>query len=552
MLATTAEDSTLDIANQMGRSFARLANVPAVADAGYAIARQQLLDEVLNSDTLNTYLVVSNTPHDVPRVTVLHSVARYYAGFGGVSAFQGRILGLLGEMVGDQLPPLIQFPVDATADLLHGFLLENVTVQPQAAVDAFFAAPGALELMPKVTVANGGVNTELCCLCPIPIAWAPYFMDSKTPIEALRMGHTLVATMANAAERVQAEPLLDWLRVTSQRMGVAAHHRTHSIMDQDLEATAPSRQITEWMSTKVRQFRQPQNLVIPQGVPGGMGGGAGDPGRVAGFGAAAIGATGFGGAGTTEFSDLDQETLQAACGLTDDQYDTDLPPLYPRMLREGKKTAKVRALLIDVLRPTEAMSLEVVVINVTNDMATDIKELNFAYGGDLTYALAHRGISPFTVVNVTLSTASSRRRKAERALLATHLTMADIADNDSHPDPIPKGYDGFINLLRRYLLFLERMVGNRCPHRIMVFRLADMLVRQRNTFEAMTPRQIASLIWQIFLDARRFFAASTDGDDRLPTSNLAYTCNAVAAGIVNEEANVPYDDLVGGADPWSR
>jgi hypothetical protein len=82
-----------------------------------------MLEEVVSSDVLGTYLVTSNTPVAAPRVTVLHSVARYTAGFGGVSASQGRILGLLGEMVGDQLPTLIQFVENPVHDLLHGLLI---------------------------------------------------------------------------------------------------------------------------------------------------------------------------------------------------------------------------------------------------------------------------------------------------------------------------------------------------------------------------------------------------------------------------------------------
>jgi hypothetical protein len=81
-------------------------------------------------DERDSNLVMNNTLFEAPRVTVLHSVARHSAGFGGASALQGRILGLLGEMVGDQLPTLIQFVENPAQDLLHGLLLENVTGDP--------------------------------------------------------------------------------------------------------------------------------------------------------------------------------------------------------------------------------------------------------------------------------------------------------------------------------------------------------------------------------------------------------------------------------------
>jgi hypothetical protein len=37
----------------------------------YTAVMQRMIDDVLNSDVLGTYLVVSNTPQCVPRVTVL-------------------------------------------------------------------------------------------------------------------------------------------------------------------------------------------------------------------------------------------------------------------------------------------------------------------------------------------------------------------------------------------------------------------------------------------------------------------------------------------------
>jgi hypothetical protein len=44
---------------------------------------------------------------------------------------------------------LVSFPEADTLDLLHGLLLENVNIpSPTAAVDAYFANPAALELMP--------------------------------------------------------------------------------------------------------------------------------------------------------------------------------------------------------------------------------------------------------------------------------------------------------------------------------------------------------------------------------------------------------------------
>jgi hypothetical protein len=83
---------------------------------------------------------------------------------------------------------------------MHGLLLEAINVQPIAAVDAYFTTAGALEVMRVVPVAQGGVCTNMSRVCPIPLVWAPYFMDFKTPFEALKMGETLVATLERCRE----------------------------------------------------------------------------------------------------------------------------------------------------------------------------------------------------------------------------------------------------------------------------------------------------------------------------------------------------------------
>jgi hypothetical protein len=84
------------------------------------------------------------------------------------------------------------------------------------------------------------------------------------------------------------------------------------------------------------------------------------------------------------------------------------------MLEEGRTTARVKALLEDTFRPDDLFSLSSVYLGVTADMAKDMKELNFGYNNDLSYDTSHRGISPFTVIGVSMLEASKRRHHADR------------------------------------------------------------------------------------------------------------------------------------------
>jgi hypothetical protein len=132
--------------------------------------------------------VTTNICNNVVQVTVIHSIAHDSTGFGGSDALHGQKLELLGETVGTQLPMLVKWLEDPTKDFIHALAMEAVTVPTDAQVVAYFANPAALEVIPSTTVAQGGINMDLSNLCPIPLAWAPYFMDFKAPFEALKMG----------------------------------------------------------------------------------------------------------------------------------------------------------------------------------------------------------------------------------------------------------------------------------------------------------------------------------------------------------------------------
>jgi hypothetical protein len=108
---------------------------------------------------------------------------------------------------------LVKLVDNPTKDLLsHGlFTMEEVCILSDVLVDAYFAGPAALDLMPPAPVPQGGVNMNLANLCPIPIAWAPYFLDFKTSWDALQMGRILMGTLTTVADQNQTAPLLDWL-----------------------------------------------------------------------------------------------------------------------------------------------------------------------------------------------------------------------------------------------------------------------------------------------------------------------------------------------------
>jgi hypothetical protein len=116
-------------------------------------------------------------------------------------------LAFLGETIGDDLPLLVevQAPTDTAGDqnLSFSFGLREVAVLTKAKIIAYFKSEGAGNLMNPIamTAAN---TVRLTQLCPVPHAWAAYFLDSRTPYKSWQIGAQLIFTldMANDRDRV--------------------------------------------------------------------------------------------------------------------------------------------------------------------------------------------------------------------------------------------------------------------------------------------------------------------------------------------------------------
>jgi hypothetical protein len=89
------------------------------------------------------------------------------------------------------------------------------------------------------------------------------------------------------------------------------------------------------------------------------------------------------------------------------------------------------------------------------------------------------------------------------------------------------------------------VVGERCGHYIEVRWIAAEIISQQHIVENLEAKQIASLLWQIFMDAHRFFSTGVDARDNLPQSLLMKTYNEVATENVQVYLNVPYSQLMG-------
>eukprot|EP00978_Attheya_sp_CCMP212_P030052 scaffold109172_cov60-Attheya_sp.AAC.1 len=100
---------------------------------------------------------------------------------GGATALQGRTIGFLGEVMGDQLPTIVLMPDSANNTMVDCVELGNWDVPSAADLDAAFAGNS-----PPVVMAapNNATQSMLPRIIFVPKAWAAYFLDRKTPYQA--------------------------------------------------------------------------------------------------------------------------------------------------------------------------------------------------------------------------------------------------------------------------------------------------------------------------------------------------------------------------------
>jgi len=94
------------------------------------------------------------------------------------------------------------------------------------------------------------------------------------------------------------------------------------------------------------------------------------------------------------------------------------------------------------------------------------------------------------------------------------------------------------------LAFLQVAAGMHSFYAQFLREITQELATQEMALESINGKQVASLLWQIFVDARYFFMAGVNPQGRLPGSRLDQVLRAVGRGLIATENNVPYGELM--------
>jgi hypothetical protein len=455
------------------------------------------------------------------QVCLIHSLGRHSSGLGRQTAAHNRFFGLLGEKVGDQLPPVVMAPSlglvpwlkiqdvhqPAIADLQE---LEDVLAK--TVLGPLLDEDDEDESRPKVSVQN---------ICFVPKAWAAHFLAPMSPWQALQTFRSLLASIPTA-DHNSFDFIEAWLMV-------ACTHTTTSAGESRLTARWQrphlNRQVLQWMQRHSQYINQ-----IPLGMAAGPTTGGLDPQECFNKAletVAALKPT----AEAKTYTTAELQRLRAACSLTVAEMETSLPLFHARLLAEGRTKRGTEAVLAQALRPTND-SDDPGLIYVSPELVQDIMGCKYGLGWDTSYRNCHRGLSPFAVPHMSLKHQQERMLYQDRLGRASMTTVGDIEKGEESPSSSPKTYHGCLQLLSNYIKLLAEVVGSRSAHLREVVAIRRKLRQKVDIYIDMGPREILYLLWAVFLDAREIFSQQVEDTETAPESQLKYTTSFLGVGRI--------------------
>ena len=533
---------TVALRNELSTAFGQYEDIANLDAAETAEFYSNLSHDILSSHEFNGFLAVIQED-DQAKVVVLHTLRRYAVGIGASAQFSGRTFGFLGDCRGDQMPQLVILPENT--GLTSILTVASFMIPSEESIAAFIANPLRSGLVPGPTA--NAANAELADLSTLvfcPRLWAAHFMVPVPLFQAYATLKALILQQGDAAVTNVASPLVDWFWHAMCRHGNAP--RTRPISRARFNAVAPvvNAQVTYWAAASIAPFifrpavtPVPLQAVPIQALPEGGGHGQKENSKAV-------------------FSQTELEYLERVCCVEINQDDvvlqgdgilTYLPRIYGLIASEGKKKDRVRRLLSQETSSLPRNAYQIPVnVAISEDLVQDVISLRFAYNDDdLSYINCHRGLTPFTVPQLTIEQRIKRRRLDSLLNRASHVSVADLEASETTPAATPGTYDSTIKQIAAYAALAEALVGTQCDHLIKVNAIRRYLILEQAQLSTLTATECAALLWAIFLDSRQFFREGYN-PNVLPRSNLGTTLTMLMSGTIVAARSMPASQLLGG------
>jgi hypothetical protein len=466
---------------------------------------ERIVETITTYDGLMFFFTISRTSG---MVSVVHSAKRYNGGFGFNGPAHMRYLVMVGEKVGDQMPPWMMAPA---AGLQEWLRLAEYVVPTRAALVAELEAnpPAALATTTVGQAGNAGVVTaRVSKLAFVPLAWAPYFLTEMTPWSVVKELERLILTLP-VDLRSEVDGLLAWAMLACTRESVASQD---SILHARWQPIPPmDRKCVLWQQERLQRI-----LKVPAQQPISL-----DP--------------------TVAFQaalELAKAYRQPSEPATNKRYtQSELKQLRSNMsvgiheMEDLMTDMNVQSVLAKALQAPAADFP--VLINISQELVKDVKDFQYSTPFDTSFFTCHRGITVFAVQPLSLKLQQEKRLMQERFSRASHTTIDDVKMLEGGPSALPQDYTSLCQRLNAYLRLLTNTVGVLSFHTIQVRAMYSTLLRRVDIFSEIQPRQILYFLWAIFLDSRYFFSQSVEDHEELPDSTLNITALMLERGSIS-------------------
>jgi hypothetical protein len=455
---------------------------------------------------------------------------------------------------------------------------------------------------PSITTRVTGAVTRLI---PIPLEWAPMFLDGPTFGMAFRRMFDLLDSL-DEVDRNELLPILEMMgmaccaadesdmapsTLSSQWTRLTYHTRTkewaaeawarhsdpgkQSLSDTEAPAQVPSDQLQGLFGQRRKRPARAASTQDSSTPPIFLAKASMDVGDLGSIMAkilesqaeaslrlhqnllenfrvtsAAIGATGT--PRDARLSAAKLRILQACAGGMEDE------PFVPSKLyleidREGGTTDTfsrvLRRLVVTVPGSQHKCN-----VHITPKIVLAAKTLNFSANDDMTFDGCQNGITPFATPWRTADANNSDLADDRYFNEATLKSPVDIKRHATGAkfEP-PHSLQGLIRVLTNYVRLLEVMFGDSCTHMQWVLRLRNALDSHERLLETrITPVLMINLLWKVHQDSRQFFVGCERWEDGepFPCSTLRATVQALVDDVhISTTLTCPVTEFLGTTTP---
>lgn len=237
----------------------------------------------------------------------------------------------------------------------------------------------------------------------------------------------------------------------------------------------------------------------------------------------------------------------AFAGLNSNEEDA-LPKVWDGLLK-AKKTQQKRQVLLLALKKSMPRHIKSNT-HVPLYLVRHITNLDLGFGLQNTHATCHEGMSPWAIIQLEESEAQEKDDEDKACEEADQKSISDIRRNKKGPPAFTPTCENLVHMLTLCTVLLEVLFGKQCKHLVETTQILDKFQYRYCGSRKCSKLTIVSILWQIFLDSRRFFSCLVSEEELAtntgtrPVSDLASLAMFVGTGVHMAMDDMPASLLI--------